>query len=94
MRNLINEEVKLGMEERELVLELMHDMVERILSPREFEVYILSKRMKPRHIAEKLGTKSITVRVQLQNIKKKLKKHEEWLKEKTELRKIKCIENY
>ncbi|MGL5149097.1 MAG: sigma factor-like helix-turn-helix DNA-binding protein [Clostridium sp.] len=81
MRNLVNEEVKSGIEERGLVLELMHDMV-RILSPREFEVYVLSKRMKSRHIAEKLGTKSITVRVQLQNIKKKLKKYEEWLKEK------------
>lgn len=91
MRNLVNEEVKSGIEERELVLELMHDMVEKILSPREFEVYVLSKRMKPRHIAEKLGTKSITVRVQLQNIKKKLKKHEEWLKEKIELRGISFI---
>lgn len=48
MRNLVNEKVKLGIEERELVFELMHDMVEKILSPREFEVYILSKRMKPR----------------------------------------------
>ncbi|MGL5581690.1 MAG: hypothetical protein ACRDCE_12140 [Cetobacterium sp.] len=57
MKNLVNEEVKSGVEERELVLELMHDMVEKILSSREFEMYILSKRIKPRHIAEKLGLK-------------------------------------
>lgn len=76
MRNLVNEEVKLGIEKRELVFELMHDMVEKILSPREFEVYILSKRMKPRHIAEKLGLKSQTVRNQINNIKNKIKNHE------------------
>lgn len=74
------------MEEKELVLELMYDMVERILSPRELEVYILSKRMKPRYIAAKLGTKPITVRVQLVNIRKKVKKHKEWLEWKSELR--------
>lgn len=86
MRNLVNEEVKLGIEERELILELMHDMVEKILSPREFEVYVLSKRMKPRHIAEKLGLKSQTVRNQINNIKNKIKDHEEWLKEKMDVR--------
>lgn len=86
MRNLVNEEVKSGIEERELVLELMHDMVEKILSPREFEVYILSKRMKPRYIAEKLGLKSQTVRNQINNIKNKIKNHEEWLKEKMDVR--------
>lgn len=43
------------MEEKEIVLELMYDMIERILTPREFEIYIMSKRMKPRHIADKLG---------------------------------------
>lgn len=86
MRNLVNEEVKLGIEERELVLELMHDMVEKILSPREFEVYVLSKRMKPRHIAERLGLKSQTVRNQINNIKNKIKNHEEWLKEKMNVR--------
>ncbi|WP_281700109.1 LuxR C-terminal-related transcriptional regulator [Cetobacterium somerae] len=86
MKNLVNEEVKSGIEEIELVLELMHDMVEKILSPREFEVYILSKRMKPRHIAEKLGLKSQTVRNQINNIKNKIKNHEEWLKEKMDVR--------
>lgn len=74
------------MKEKELVLELMYDMVERIFSPRELEVYILSKRMKPRYIAAKLGTKPITVRIQLVNIRKKVKKHKEWLKGKGELR--------
>ncbi|MGL4450640.1 MAG: hypothetical protein ACRCTZ_05570 [Sarcina sp.] len=86
MKNLVNEEVKSGMEERELVLELMYDMVEKILSPREFEVYVLSKRMKPRHIAEKLGLKSQTVRNQINNIKNKIKNHKEWLKEKMDVR--------
>lgn len=74
------------MEEKELVLELMYDMIEKILSPREFEVYILSKRMRPRHIADKLGSKSKTVRNQIYTIKNKIKKHEKWLKEKVDLR--------
>ncbi|MGL5580534.1 MAG: hypothetical protein ACRDCE_06165 [Cetobacterium sp.] len=74
------------MEERELVLELMHDMIEKILSPREFEIYTMSKRMRPRHIADKLGLKSSGIRRRLVKIKCKIKKHEEWLKEKVELR--------
>lgn len=74
------------MEERELVLELMYDMIEKILSPREFEVYILSKRMRPRHIAYRLGTKPITVRKQLLKAKKKIELHKEWLEEKAKLR--------
>lgn len=88
MKNLVNEEVKSGIEERELVLELMHDMVEKILSPREVEVYVLSKRMKPRHIVEKLGLKSQTVRNQINNIKNKIKDHEKWLKEKMDVRRL------
>lgn len=74
------------MEDRELVLELMHDMIERILTPREFEIYIMSKRMKPRHIADKLGLKSSGIRRRLVKIKHKIKNHEEWLTEKVELR--------
>lgn len=76
------------MEERELVLELMHDMIERILTPREFEIYIMSKRMKPRHIADKLGLKSSGIRRRLVKIKHKIKNHEEWLIEKVELREL------
>ena len=86
MKNLVNEEVKSGIEERELILELMYDMIEKILSPREFEVYILSKRMKPRHIANKFGVKSVTVRKQLLKAKKKIELHKEWLEEKARLR--------
>ncbi|WP_297636819.1 hypothetical protein [uncultured Clostridium sp.] len=74
------------MEEKELVLELMYDMIERILTPREFEIYIMSKRMKPRHIADKLGLKSSGIRRRLVKIKHKIKNHEEWLIEKVELR--------
>lgn len=74
------------MKEREIVLELMYDMIEKILSPREFEVYILSKRMRPRHIADKFGVKSITVRKQLLKAKKKIEHHKEWLEEKARLR--------
>lgn len=43
-------------------------------------------RYKPRHIAEKLGLKSQTVRNQINNIKNKIKDHEEWLKEKMDVR--------
>ena len=74
------------MEDRELVLELMHDMIERILTPREFKVYIMSKRMKPRHIAVELGIKSQSVRVDIVRIKKKISNHEKWLKNKVKLR--------
>lgn len=74
------------MDERELVLELMYDMIERILTPRELEIYIMSKRMKPRHIADKLGLKSSGIRRRLVKIKHKIKNHEEWLMEKVELR--------
>ena len=74
------------MEDRELVLELMHDMIERILTPREFKVYIMSKRMKPRHIAVELGIKSQSVRVDIVRIKKKISSHEKWLKDKVKLR--------
>lgn len=76
------------MEERELVLELMHDMIERILTPREFEIYIMSKRMKPRHIADKLGLKSSGIRTRLVKIDNKIKNHKKWLIEKVELRGI------
>lgn len=76
------------MEERELVLELMHDMIERILTPREFKVYIMSKRMKPRHIAVELGIKSQSVRVDIVRIKKKISSHEKWLKDKVKLREL------
>lgn len=86
MKNLVNEEVKSGIEERELVLELMYDMIERILTPREFKVYIMSKRMKPRHIARELGIKSQSVRVDIVRIKKKISSHEKWLKDKVKLR--------
>ena len=86
MKNLVNEEVKPGIEERELVLELMYDMIEKILSPREFEVYTLSKRMKPRDIADRFGVKSVTVRKQLLKAKKKIELHKEWLEEKARLR--------
>lgn len=74
------------MEERELVLELMYDMIERILTPREFEIYIMSKRMKPRHIADKLGLKSSGIRTRLVKIDNKIKNHKKWLIEKVELR--------
>ena len=74
------------MEDRELVLELMHDMIERILTPREFKVYIMSKRMKPRHIADKLGLKSSGIRTRLVKIDNKIKNHKKWLIEKVELR--------
>ncbi|MBC2855468.1 hypothetical protein H3N56_03030 [Cetobacterium sp. 2A] len=75
-----------GAKERELVLELMYDMIERILTPREFEIYIMSKRMKPRHIADKLGLKGSGVRRRLVKIKYKIKNHEKWLREKIDLR--------
>lgn len=74
------------MDERELVLELMYDMIERILTPREFEIYIMSKRMKPRHIADKLGLKSSGIRTRLVKIDNKIKNHKKWLIEKVELR--------
>lgn len=74
------------MDERKLVLELMYDMIERILTPREFKVYIMSKRMKPRHIAVELGIKSQSVRVDIVRIKKKISSHEKWLKDKVKLR--------
>lgn len=74
------------MEERKIVLELMHDMIEKTLTPREYEIYILSKRMKPRHIADKLGLKSSGIRTRLVKIDNKIKKHKKWLKEKVELR--------
>ncbi|MGL4863466.1 MAG: hypothetical protein ACRC3I_08315 [Cetobacterium sp.] len=74
------------MEEKELVLELMYDMIERILTPREFEIYIMSKRMKPRHIADKLGLKSSGIRTRLVKIDNKIKNHKKWLIEKVELR--------
>lgn len=86
MKNLVNEEVKPGIEERELVLELMHDMIERILTPRELKIYIMSKRMKPRYIAIELGIKSQSVRVDIARIKKKINNHEKWLKDKVKLR--------
>lgn len=74
------------MEEKEIVLELMYDMIERILTPREFEIYIMSKRMKPRHIADKLGLKSSGIRTRLVKIDNKIKNHKKWLIEKVELR--------
>ena len=74
------------MEREEVLLELMHDMIEIILTPREFKVYIMSKRMKPRHIAVELGIKSQSVRVDIVRIKKKISSHEKWLKDKVKLR--------
>lgn len=74
------------MEERKIVLELMHDMIEKTLTPREYEIYILSKRMKPRHIADKLGLKSSGIRTRLVKIDNKIKNHKKWLIEKVELR--------
>ncbi|MGL4865941.1 MAG: hypothetical protein ACRC4T_22855 [Cetobacterium sp.] len=74
------------MKEQELVLELMYDMIEKILTPREFEIYIMSKRMKPRHIADKLGLKSSGIRRRLVKIKYKIKGHEEWLESRVKLR--------
>lgn len=74
------------MNEQELVLELMYDMVEKILTPREFKVYVMSKRMKPRHIAVELGIKSQSVRVDIVRIKKKISNHEKWLESRVKLR--------
>ncbi|WP_418966059.1 sigma factor-like helix-turn-helix DNA-binding protein [Cetobacterium sp.] len=74
------------MEKEQVLLELMYDMIEKILSPREFEVYTLSKRMKPRDIADRFGVKSVTVRKQLLKAKKKIELHKEWLEEKARLR--------
>ena len=74
------------MEKEQILLELMHDMIERILTPREFKIYVMSKRMKPRHIAIELGIKSQSVRVDIVRIKKKINNHEKWLKDKVKLR--------
>lgn len=75
------------MEQEKVVLELLHDMIELILTPREYEVYTLyASSMKPRYIARRLGTKPKTVRNQVYDIKQKIKNHENWLKKKVETR--------
>ncbi|MGL4402438.1 MAG: hypothetical protein ACRCTS_01675 [Fusobacteriaceae bacterium] len=74
------------MEERKILLELMYDFIEKILTLREYEIFLLSKTMRPRHIAKKLGIKSRTVINTKVNIRKKIEKHETWLHEKKLLR--------
>ncbi|MGL5210608.1 LuxR C-terminal-related transcriptional regulator [Cetobacterium sp.] len=75
--------------EIKLVIELMYDMIELILSPREFEIYLLSKNKKPRHIAKELGLKNQTVRIYLVKIRKKINIHNKWVEEKIQSRGLK-----
>lgn len=76
------------MNEKELTIKLMHDMIEFVLSPREFEIYTLSKNKnkKPRHIAKDLGLENQAVRAYLVKIKKKINNHEKWIQERMKLR--------
>lgn len=76
----------LDSEDKKIILELLYDMIEQILSPREYQIYTLSKRMKPRHIADKLGLKSSGIRTRLVKINNKINNHKKWLIEKVELR--------
>lgn len=76
-------------ESEKILLELMYDFIEKILTDREMEIFSMYKaNTKPRHIAETLNISSKTVRNRVCEIKKKIKKHEEWLEEKSKLRGI------
>ncbi|MGL4569328.1 MAG: LuxR C-terminal-related transcriptional regulator [Fusobacteriaceae bacterium] len=74
------------LDKQKILLELMYDFIEKILTPREYEIFLLSKNMRPRHIAKKLGIKARTVTNIKVNIRKKIEKHEMWLVEKKLLR--------
>jgi RNA polymerase sigma factor (sigma-70 family) len=75
------------MEREKILLELMYDWIEKILTERENEIWTLYRSsLKPRDIAEKLNVSTEYIRVRLFKIKKKIKKHEKWLEEVKKLR--------
>lgn len=76
------------MNKEKILLELMYDFIEKILTPREYQIFTMYKNMKPRHIADKLGITSKTVRNIIYNLKQKIKQHELWLIDKKTLRGI------
>lgn len=75
------------MDEREkMLLELMYDDIEAILSTKQFELYNMSKYLKPKQIAQKINVDKGTVRVSLYRIRKKIDRHIELRKRQRELR--------
>lgn len=75
------------MDEREkMLLELMYDDIEAILSTKQFELYNMSKYLKPKQIAQKINVDKGTVRVSLYRIRKKIGRHIELRKRQRELR--------
>lgn len=74
------------MEDIEVVLELMSDMIEKMLSKREYQVYVMSKNMKPRYIAKELGLAPKTICNIRKRVEHKINRHQTWLKSKIDER--------
>lgn len=55
-------------------LEVSHDIIKFVLTPRQYDIYVMATNMKYKTIAEKLKIELSTVKNTIRTIKKKLNK--------------------